>query len=597
MTGPTGGTTSSRRRRIVRSLRRHPVLLGTGLVVVVWAVACGVLLARAAADLRDGRAAAREARDHLDAEAVAAGTPVAPLRRAANHLDRAAAATGNPLLAPARFLPVVGRQLRSVHALSEAVAEVADAAAEGVATLQGVLDGRDLAGGARITQLRVLDDAVARVAARVGAVDDLGPSKGLVGPLVDARNEVAAELAEAKESLADAAAGTSAARRLLEGPRRYLLVAANNAEMRAGSGMWLSAGLLTTEGGELSLGDVEPIYEFEVPAGAVTATGVLSDRWGWLAPETEWRNLMVSPRFAESAELASRMWAAAGGGEVDGVLAIDPVALRALIASTGPIQLDDGTVTADDVLPDLLHDQYEGIQTGDDAETGQRRDRLSRLTGATFDALEAGSWSPATLARELGAAVRGRHLLAWSSHPDEQAGWEAAGMDGALTSDSLAVSLLNTGGNKLDWFVRTDVVMTSEPGEGGRTAVRLAVRIDNPTPEGESGYVAGPHPALVPLLRAGDYRGMLAVNLPGQADDIEVEGVDAVEVRGADGPTRVVGSTVVVRRGSTVEVTVRFTLPASVGSVLIEPSARVPAARWHYGGGAWQDDRRRVANV
>jgi hypothetical protein len=583
-------------RRVGRGITRRRWLAGAVLVAAAWALACGVLLMRASSDLRAGRAAARDARGLLTAEAVAAGTPIAPLRLAASHLDRAAAATGNPLLLPVRYLPIVGRQLRSVHQLSAAVAEVADAAADGVGTLYGVLDGRGLAGAARVEQLRTLDEAVSKAERRVRAVDDLGPSDGLLAPLADARNEVAVELAEAKATLADAVAGTGAALRLLEGPRRYLLMAANNAEMRAGSGMWLSGCVLTTEGGQFSLGPVKPIYEYEVPEGAVTPTGDLAARWGWLRPEIEWRNLMASPRFAESAELAARMWVAAGEGEVDGVLVIDPVGLRALIASTGPVELEDGsTVAADGVLADLLHDQYADIGPGDDRRTGERRDRLEQLTGATFAALQAGSWSPATLARELGAAVRGRHVLAWSSHAEEQVGWEAAGLGGELTSTSLAVSLLNTGGNKLDWFVRTDVSLAIQPGAAS-TVVRLSIRIVNTTPPGESGYVAGPNPALANVLSAGDYRGMFAVNVPGAAADIKVNGVDKVEVQGPDGPTRVVGATVVIRRGETEEITVEFELPGSVGSMLIEPSARVPPSEWHYEDDSWQDDRRRTAN-
>ncbi|HEY2333177.1 MAG TPA: DUF4012 domain-containing protein [Acidimicrobiales bacterium] len=586
-------------RHVVARLRAVPTrrwVLLVGLVLIVWVAACGLLLGRAALDLRDGRAAARRAQDDLSAQSVAAGTPIAPLREAAVHLHRAAVATGNPVLTPLRYLPVLGRQLRSVHALSAAVAEVSDAAAEGVGSLKGVIDGGGLKGSDRVKQLQILDAAVSKANARVQAVDQLGPRAGLIGPLASARNEVATQLAKAKATLADATAGTGAGLRLLQGPQRYLLVAANNAEMRAGSGMWLSAALLTSDDGKLTLGPMKPSYEYVVPNGAVSPTGDLAARWGWLHPETEWRNLMTSPDFPSSAALAARMWAAAGGGAVDGVLVVDPVGLRALVAATGPITLPDGsTETVDQVVPDLLHNQYIGIQSDDDQLTSARKDRLGLLAGSIFSALDAGQWSPATLANELGDAIGGRHVLAWSSHPEDESGWEAAGMSGQLTPDTLAVSLLNTGANKLDWFTHLDDDLTIVPG-ATTTSVRVTVKISDLTPPTEASYVAGPNPALVGVVSAGDYRGLLAVTVPGAATDVKIDGVDSVDVAGRDGPTRVVGGTLIVRRGATRQVTVTFTLPGRVGSMLVEPSGRVPAAQWHDGPHSWQDVGPHVAN-
>jgi hypothetical protein len=168
-------------------------------------------------------------------------------------------------------------------------------------------------------------------------------------------------------------------------------------------------------------------------------------------------------------------------------------------------------------------------------------------------------------------------------------------MGGELRADSLAVSLLNLGANKLDYFVREAVDLTVEPTAAG-SIVRLTIHLDNPTPTGQSGYVAGPSPALAGTLRAGDYRGMLAVTLPGGSAGVTMAGVDKVDVQGPDGPTRVVGATVILRRGESKDVRLQFTLPGNVGSMLIEPSARVPAAEWHYGPDSWQDDRPRTAN-
>ena len=52
--------------------------------------------------------------------------------------------------------------------------------------------------------------------------------------------------------------------------------------------------------------------------------------WGFANPDEEWRNLVLSPRYPASADLARDMWAALGRPPVDGVLMVDIAALREL---------------------------------------------------------------------------------------------------------------------------------------------------------------------------------------------------------------------------------------------------------------------------
>src|SRR5439155_12845771 len=127
---------------------------------------------------------------------------------------------------------------------------------------------------------------------------------------------------------------------LLGGPHRYLVFAANNSEMRAGSGMFLSVGVMTTSNGTIELSDMEPTGDLPVPPGKVPISGDLAARWGWIKPTEDFRNLMVSPRFDLMAPLAAQMWQAVGRPPVDGVLALDPIMLRAMLAATGPVDVN-----------------------------------------------------------------------------------------------------------------------------------------------------------------------------------------------------------------------------------------------------------------
>jgi hypothetical protein len=573
--------------------RRRWWLLAGAAVVLVWLTFATRLLIGAASDLADGRDAARRARDGIDAEAVADGRPLPDIRRARDEFRSAASSTANPLLWPMRVVPVVGRQLRSAHALAAAARDVSDAAADALGRAHQVLREPKGGGPARVAELEVLEDAITTAAKRVRAVNDLGPRHGLLRPLATAHNELARRLLDARRVLDDAAAGATAGRRLLDGPRRYLVVAANNAEMRAGSGMWLTGGVLTTSAGRLELGDVAPLYEqADPPDGAVPIHDRdLRERWESLwHPNWDWRGLMVSPRMPASASLGFDMWHASDQEQIDGILVIDPVALSALVRATGPIDVDGERLTADDVVPTLLHRQYlaSGAAASDQSD---RRNKLGAIAQAVFKSLDDGGWSPTTLARELAGAVAGRHILAWSADPAEMRGWEAAGLAGDLDDDSLLVSVLNRGGNKLDWFLTTDARLTTAAART-RTEVTLTLTFRNNTPPGLPQYLAGP-PAGQRWAR-GTYVGLVAVDVPGWATDVRIAGVEKPPVAGRDGQAQVITTELILPAGESRDVVVSFRGPRRA-RLTVEPSARVPGITWHYGARSWQDSRRRTA--
>jgi hypothetical protein len=572
---------------------RRRLLVLAALVVLAWGAFVAFTLVTAASDLRAGRDAASAARDELGAEEVADGEPLGELREAAERFAAADDAVGSPLLSPLRVLPVLGRQLRSIDALAGAAADVADTGAQAIERAMVVLDAPAGGGRARLAQADALRDIVIDVADELDAVDDLGPIDGLLGPLAEARNDLAADLLDARRSVADARTGADAIISLVGGPRRYLVIAANNAEMRAGSGMWLQGGVLRTSRGSFQLDDMAPLADVaDPPDDAVTLTGDLADRWGFLNPQREWRNLMPSPDFPQSAALATAMWKAATGEEVDGVLVVDAIGLEALVEATGPVEVDGRRIGTDEVAQELLHDQY--LRFDADEQTGERREVLARLADAAVSQLDAGGWDTSTMLRSLAQAVRGRHLLGWTTDPVEQAGWEAAGMSGELGPDDLLVSVLNRGTNKLDWFLDLDgEISVTRVDAGWEVAVELTLA--NGTPDGEPPYVAGLNAEAL-RLEAGAYRGILAVNVPGAARGARFDGVSGLAVAGRDGPTRVVAFQLDLPAGEAVTHVLRFTLPARQRSLDVAPSARVPAVRWRHGAEAWEDSESRTLN-
>jgi hypothetical protein len=367
--------------------------------------------------------------------------------------------------------------------------------------------------------------------------------------------------------------------------------------MRAGSGMLLSAGVMTMQNGQFDLGNMTDTKSLMVPAGAVPISGDLAARWGWTDPSQEWRNLSMSPRFPDNAALAAQMWKARTGETVDGVIAIDPVGLQALIDISGPVMVDGKLITKDNVIREILLQSYLDYESDSDdpnsgaAPTQDRHERASDIARAIVDQLDQKGWDVASLVDDLQKAAQGRHILAWSSVPEQQRGWEAAGVSGKLRPDSLLLALQNRVGNKLDQFMHVSALFEHRAVSGG-SEVTVSIHIENQTPtEGLNTFVEGPYPFTD--FTAGEYSGILSVNIPGASRAISLDGGTKTVAAGPDGPTRVIATETRLLRGEKKDYLLKFTVPSGFEHVTIEPSARYPSVTWTADGETWQDNSAR----
>jgi hypothetical protein len=546
-------------------------------------VACAVFAIR---DLKYGTQDVQAARAQLTPAALVTGEPAVALRQAEGRFASAHTKLANPALYPLRFFPVAGRQLRSAIALSGSAEVVARAGAKGVEQAASALDRAPSDGPGRIALLTKLQGIVTTASGELRGLD-LGPGNALIGPLADRRRLFLQQLTEARTGLTKADAGVAALHDLLEGPRRYLVLAGNNAEMRAGSGAFLSVGVLESSGGSLHLGEFVPAGDLLVPKPGPAMDPDLAARWGWLEPNREWRNLGVSPRFDATGPLAAAMWEARGGAPVDGVLGLDVAAIKAVLGATGPVDVEGRPVDAGSVEPLLMHDQYTEAATL--AEHTIRRERMGAIAGTAVNALEQGSFSLVDLGNGLMEAANGRHILAWARDPKVQAGWAAAGTSGEVPADGLLVGLINRGANKLDRFLVVESRMTTAPAKAnGDTEVALAFTLDNRTPDGEIPYIAGP--VKETGTAAGEYRGILSVTLPAgaTAPRLDQEGTGFV-VAGTDGSGTVVAVEQRVPKGEKRAITLRFEMPGRTGEFRLLPSARIPPVEWRRGDYAFND--------
>jgi hypothetical protein len=274
---------------------------------------------------------------------------------------------------------------------------------------------------------------------------------------------------------------------------------------------------------------------------------------------------------------------------VDGVMAVDAEALAQVMKVVGRVTVNGTTYTPQTVRGQLLNGQYHQFPKSQ----ADRTDQLGEVAKAVFRELEDGNWKVGRLATALIDSVGGRHLLLWSADEQEQAGWEAASADGGLKDDSLAVSVVSRGANKLDYFLDVAASITTDTVADG-TEVEVAIELRNRTPDGQPKYVTGPN---TEGLKASEYAGIVEVNLPGNARAIRFEGGSYSTLVGRDGPTQVQARYVRVPQGGHSSLTVRFRLPSSIDRMTLEPSARVEQLRWNLHGQEFKVEQRRTVRL
>lgn len=563
--------------------KRH-WLLALVVTFVIWLVVCAGLIYSAYGNVKDGRDQISGLQASGNTDSLVSGEFETQLAQATSSMKSAHWKIGNPVVAPLRLVPFAGRQLSSAIALTNAVAVTGDTASDSLTRARALTDNLDSDRAGVLKELgTIAGDADARLVAL-----DFGPDENLVAPLADARNEITAQVSRVHVGLSQASAGASAMGALLSDNSRYLLVAANNGEMRAGSGMFLSAGLLETGGGRLRLGDMETVGLLIAPSGSIQWPADMKARWGWIKNQNDMRNLMMSPRFDQSAPLAAEIWETKRP-DIDGVMVIDPVLLKAILTATGPVKSGDLEVNADNVVSQLLVDQYRSINLSQSTIEAQanRRDALSGIARQTFTALDSGSWDPIAMARQLQTAAAGRHLMVWSKDQAINDRWLKAGVGGTLSTDSLMLNSMNVGSNKVDQYLNTTATLDQRlSAKGVEMTVKITVK--NNAPNSAPGYVLGPTPGYG--LQRGEYSGILSFSLPQDARDVRFDGDPVLVALGQDGPTQTVGTRLLVKQGTEKTMILRFTRAALARTTVIEASGRYPATEWTSGTEKWTDD-------
>ncbi len=265
----------------------------------------------------------------------------------------ARSAVDDPLFGVAAALPLIGPNLDAIREIAGTVDALSTEVMPSLVTIATTLQPEDLAPTngqidlAPITAisplLQAADQVVGESIERMSAID----RSSVVSSVDDAAVALANKLSEAS---AITETGARVARLLPpmlggDGARNYLVVFQNLAEPRSTGGIFGSYAVVRADQGKIEILDQSAASRtlgyFDPPITELAPNQI--ELYSELMAQYP-MDVNFTPDYPTAAALFAEMYTFRTGQPVDGVMAIDPVALSYTLRGTGPVDVGEGVV-------------------------------------------------------------------------------------------------------------------------------------------------------------------------------------------------------------------------------------------------------------
>jgi hypothetical protein len=475
-------------------------------LAIVLSIPAAVAALLAHSELSQGIAEADSALGSIGNGTTTSGA--AQFQVASTDFASAASSTDSWWTAGARLVPVVSEQRQAVGRASAVARDVTATAALQAAGIHyeqlRYSDGQLNLGRVRALAgpIRVVDRQLTGAAAQLRSLQ----SGWLLQPVQSRLDQLDTKVFRAQASASLAARLVQVAPSLLggDGVRHYFIAFMTPAEGRGLDGLIAAYGELTADQGRLTLtrsGDISQLNA-ALPRGGGHLTGPADylARYGAFHPQQfRFQDLSYAPDLPTVADVIQQLYPQAGGDHIDGVLALDPYGLAALIGLTGPLEVPGlGQLTSANTASELLEGQYFAFSTSQqkvahDYDQDALRIEFHRLTTGSLP-------GPREVSGALDSDVRQGRIAFWSFDKVDQPVLFRLGLAGAFPAagghDLLAVTTQNAANNKIDVYLRRTVsdVVHYDPANGV-VASRVTITLHNQAPaQGLPSEVIGSYP-------------------------------------------------------------------------------------------------------
>ena len=483
-------------RPVRRGRRRWPwVLLGILGILIALIVVAGYFALQLLDEATDVRADLEAAKSRLGSvtELVRAGDAeqfAAVSDDVREYTTRADRTVQGPLWEYASWVPFVGHNVAAVRATTQAThILVRDALPPSFDVLR-VMQSENIrfeGGGFNLEPFRValaalpaVDEAFTQAQQKVASID-----RDQLLPIVDdAVGQVLDVIDEAAPLAHTATAVLPTALTMLgeDGPRTYLVLFQNNAEIRSTGGAAAASVYVQADAGRIALvGQASSttfageglvgIQHVDLPAETLALYDPEFARYS--------QNYTRTPNFPTSARMFQAI-AAKTGYAVDGVISLDPVVLARILSVTGGVTVEGIEINADNAVRVLLSETYLRFP-GDQAPADAF---FAATSAAVFQALVAGQWDVLRMLEVFQSAGEQSRLYAWFSREDEQEVARELGIDGAMAGANtqhteVGIFLNDAAVSKLGYYLSTSISVTCDPeARTVTTAISIANAVD-----------------------------------------------------------------------------------------------------------------------
>lgn len=392
-----------------------------------------------------------------------------------------------------KLWPIIGTQYRAALSLADigvSGVQAADPLVEFMAHLfepfadQGKVSlssltpaqkGQLLAGmSTRESDLREAQTAIHQAATAFDAL----PKKGLIGPLKTTVASLREQFPHIVQALDQAIPATHIIPAVLGYPKEksYLFLLENNTELRPGGGFIGTYGVMKVSSGEIVSLKTDNSYNLDDNAKKLTPIAPPPEIQKYLKQKVWYfRDSNWSPDFPTSAEQALFFYQREGGQRnIDGVIAITPTTVSALLRLVGSIKVGNETFTADTFLDQLQ--KYVDLQYKANGKTdSQRKDIIGVMTSELMDRLmklPVTKWKDVFLT--LSQQLNEKQFLMYMKDRAVQGliveqNWGGA-IDRTEGSDSILIADANLASLKTDLVMARDYEYTVTPDEQGAVA-------------------------------------------------------------------------------------------------------------------------------
>lgn len=322
-------------------------------------------------------------------------------------------------------------------------------------------------------------DAFAEGASRLDAED----SSSYVGALKSRYRELARRVRDTAAALdtADTALQIMPGMLGQSGQRSYVLMFQNNAEVRSTGGLPGAFALLNANDGQLTLPDQRTAGDFTALERPILPLSEAEEAIYGPQLGTFIQDANFTPDFPRTAELVKARWESEFSQRVDGVFAVDPIALSYLLGAVGAVTVDGVELTADNVVDEILHEPYLRYDSAGQDEF------FRQVARAVFEKVVSGDGDPQAIIRALAKGGHEHRLYAHSFDQAEQSALSGTAVAGELvteptTGPHVGVYLNDTTASKMSYYLRTKARVDSTSCSDGVQVLDGTARLKSVAP-------------------------------------------------------------------------------------------------------------------